>query len=147
MVPFPVDIAQVRAAEAELGVRFPPDYVVRVCRSNGGEVLTGPDEVWWLHPIRDPSDRKRLARSCNDVVRETALARQWIAFPAEAIAIAENGCGDRLLLLPVNNADIAAGDPASEADEARSRLDDAVYAWDHETGEVQQVAIDFSELG
>jgi hypothetical protein len=33
------------------------------------------DDVWNLHPILDPSDRKHLKRSCNDVLRETEFMR------------------------------------------------------------------------
>ena len=42
--------------------------------SNGGEVAAYND-VWSLHPILDNSDRKRLSRSCNDILRETRAMR------------------------------------------------------------------------
>ena len=90
----------------------------------------GPD-VWELHPIFDDSDRKRLKRTCNDIVRETTSAREWHGFPPEAAAIGGNGSGDRLILLP---------DPNS------GRFGDAVFWWDHETGEINQVASNFWEL-
>ena len=128
-MPFPVAVEYVRKTEAMLGRKLPPGYVIRLCRENGGEVLTDGD-VWQLHPIFDDSDRTRLKRTCNDLVRETVVARKWPDFPPEAVAIGENGGGDRLILLP--------------ADEGR--YGDVVYWWDHETGEIHQVADDFADL-
>src|SRR5271168_1335657 len=95
---FPVDIQFVKRAEAKLGRKLPLGYVVKMCRDNGGEVDAGTDH-WWLHPIFDDSDRKRLKRTCNDIVRETASAREWPDFPPNALAIGHNGGGDKLVLL------------------------------------------------
>ena len=53
-------------------------------------------------------------------------------FPEHGIAIASNGSGDQLLLLP------SATQP--------SRLQDAIFVWDHETGNVTQIADDFLDL-
>lgn len=39
------------------------------------------------HPILDSSDRKRLKRSCNDIVHETAFMRDWPDWPENALAI------------------------------------------------------------
>lgn len=74
-MPFPVDIKYVNEAERKLGVKFPPAFVVRMVKENGGEVVT-PLDVWQLHPFLDSSDRKRLARTCNDIARETAQAKE-----------------------------------------------------------------------
>ncbi len=52
-------------------------------------------------------------------------------FPEDALAIGSNGAGERLIIL---------ADPSSD------RYADAVYWWDHETGEVIKVADDFAEL-
>lgn len=127
---FPLDIQFVKRAEAKLGRKLSLGYVAKMCRNNGGEVATGTDH-WWLYPIFDDSDRKRLKRTCTDIVRETASARKWPDFPAEALAIGSNSCGDRLIIL---------GDPEID------RYADAVYWWDHETGELSKVADDFEEL-
>jgi hypothetical protein len=129
-MPFPIDIHFVKRAEAKLGRKLPLGYIAKMCRDNGGEVATGT-EFWWLYPIFDDSDRKRLKRSCNDIIRETASARQWPAFPTNALAIGHNGGGDLLVFLD---------DPETD------RYADAVYWWDHETGEVSQVADAFEEL-
>jgi hypothetical protein len=99
MMPFPIDIKYVNETERKLGVKFPPAFVVRMVKSTGGEVSTPPD-TWLLYPFLDTSDCKRLARTCNDIVRETAKAKEWPDYPTEAVAIGGNGCGDQLVLLP-----------------------------------------------
>jgi hypothetical protein len=101
-----------------------------MCHNSGGEVRIR-DDAFTLFPILDSTDRKRLARTCNDVVRETGQARQWRYFPADALAIGDNGCGDKLVFLP---------DPESQ------RFGNAVYWWDHETGELHEVTADFDEI-
>jgi len=131
-MPFPVDIAWVKATEAKLSVRFPLAFVARMLKVNGGEVAAGGD-VWNLYPILDMSDRTRLKRTCNDVVYETQSARRWPGFPVDAVAIGGNGCGDQLILLP---------DPLMT-----DKLQARVFWWDHETDNVTTVAEDFSDLG
>ena len=130
-MPFPVDVKYVQRAEQRLGVEFPAAYVVRMCRQNGGGVIAA-DDCWHLFPIFDDSDKKRLRRTCNDVVRETVKAGEWLGFPENAIAIASNGTGDKLVLVRDHD------DPG--------RLEHAAYWWDHETDELTRVAADFSEL-
>ncbi len=129
-MPFPLEIRFVREAAQRLGRTLPLGYVGRMCRENGGDVRVGSDS-FRLFPIRDTTDRKRLARTCNDIMRETAEARQRPDFPAKALAIGDNGGGDLLVLLPDD-------DPA--------RFADAVYWWDHETGELIQVADTFEDM-
>jgi hypothetical protein len=129
-MPFPLDIQFVKRAQAKLGRKLPHGYVAKMCRDNGGEVATRTD-TWWLFPIFDDSDRKRLKRTCNDIVRETASACKRPDFPTNALAIGHNGGGDMLVLL---------------ADPATDRYADVVYWWDHETGELSQVADAFEEL-
>jgi hypothetical protein len=127
---FPLDIQFVKRAEARLGRKLPLGYVVKMCRDNSGQVATGDDE-WQLYPIFDDSDRKRLKRTCNDIVRETASARDWPGFPPGALAIGSNGGGDHLVLL---------------ADPETDRYTEAVYWWDHETDALHKVADAFEEL-
>ena len=98
---------------------------------NGGAVCGQPD-VWMLYPIFDSSDKKRLKRTCNDVIRETQNAREWAGFPDDAVAIASNGGGDQLVLL--------------RAKHATEMLAEEVYWWDHETAELHLVASRFSDL-
>ena len=129
-MPFPLEIKFVKRAETALGRKLPLGYVVKMCRDNGGSVHTTTD-TWFLFPIFDDSDRKRLKRTCNDIVRETKSSNDWPEFPPEAVAIGDNGGGDRLIFLPESGTD---------------RLGDTVYWWDHETGDVNEVADDFADL-
>jgi len=131
-MPFPVDIAFINAAEKRLSVKFPPSFVVRMVECNGGGVETETDN-WQLYPFQDTSDRKRLSRTCNDIVRETILCRSQPGFPPEAVAIGANGGGDHLVFLP--------------QPDASHLLGHAVWWWDHETDELIRVAEDFAELG
>lgn len=87
----------VRAAELALGATLPPGYRAAMMANNGGTVDAGGDD-WELCPIRDSSDRKRLARSASDIVTETARCREWRGFPLDAVVIAQNGTGDCLVL-------------------------------------------------
>lgn len=118
-MPFPVDDSLIRAAEEELGRRLPETLRLRLARSNGGEITTDDDD-WILHPVADPSDRKRLARTASHIIRETKRAREWRSFPEGAIAIAANGGGDLLIVLPGS---------------------DEVALWDHETGDHQPASV------
>jgi len=121
-MPFPVDENEIKAAEQVLGRRFPMAMRNRLLRSNGGDITTEDDD-WILYPVRDATDRKRLSRSCNDVVRETHVAREWCSrFPKDAVAIAANGSGDLLVLLPGS---------------------DEIHLWYHETGELSVQTVDW----
>jgi hypothetical protein len=130
-MPFPLTLKYVNDAEAKLGVRFPASFVVKMANQNGGSVSTEIDS-WELYPFLDSSDRQRWARTCNDIVRETQLARQSPRFPPDAVAIGANGGGDHLVFLPQTA--------------APGVLSHEVFWWDHETGEIHHAADDFAEL-
>src|SRR3954454_14735570 len=99
-MPFPLDIQYVRRAEEKLGIKLPLGYVVSMCRHNGGSVRA-LDDWWQLYPILDDRDRKRLKRTCNDIVYQTRYARQSSpGFPPAAVAIARDGGGNELVFLP-----------------------------------------------
>jgi len=115
-------------AEAKLGARLPASYRRAMMEENGGEVTT-EDEDWQLYPILDSSDKKRLSRSCNDIIAETKNAANGAGFPEQAVAIAANGAGDLLVFL-----------------KSGEEFDPEVYVWSHETGEVSKVRNDFSDL-
>ena len=127
-MPFDLEERFIRAAAEELGAPLPQSYRQAMMASNGGEVAAY-DDVWMLHPIFDKSDRERLSRSCNDILRETRMMKDWPDWPENAVAIADNGTGDKLLFL------------------REGRLyQPEVYIWLHDTGDVIVVAQNFSEL-
>ena len=76
-MPFPIDIKFVHDAERKLAIKFPAAFVNKMVKMNGGSVSTRIDS-FELHPFMDASDRKRLARTCNDIVRETAAAHDGL---------------------------------------------------------------------
>jgi hypothetical protein len=129
-MPFPVDEKYILQTEQKLGVKFPESFRKKMMEENGGSVETPPD-AWDLYPFMDTSDRTRLKRTCNDIVRETASLRDWPGCPPTAVAIGANGCGDQLVLIPSENTEI---------------LQDAVFWWNHENGELSKVAHDFGDL-
>jgi hypothetical protein len=112
-MPFPVEVALIHEAEPQLGKKLPMDLRLRLHRNNGGEIWAAGD-VWQLFPVSDASDRRRITRTANHIVRETRAARARAGFPEGAIAIAENGGGDVLI--------VRAGS-------------ENIEFWDHETGE------------
>ena len=115
-------------AEATAGATLPASYRRSMSSSNGGEVEV-EGEVWELFPIADTSDRRRLSRTAGHVIVETSRLSEWPRFPKHALAIASNGTGDVLLFLRFAD-----------------KLGSAVYEWSHETGELNCIAGDFSEL-
>lgn len=127
-MPFNVDDSFIDVAESELQTRFPVTYRASMRQRNGG-VISTDDEDWELHPVADSSDRKRLSRTLNSVVSETLTAKDWPGFPQDAVAIANNGTGDLLVFL------------SKGAD-----LGPEVFAWRHETQDLDLVAADFSAL-
>ena len=120
-MPFPVEVSLIHEAERQLGRTLPMDLRVRLHRENGGGIRAVGD-VWQLFPVFDPSDRKRITRTANHIVRETRWARECAGFPADAIAIADNGGGDFLIVQPGS---------------------DDIQFWDHETGETEPVEVDW----
>lgn len=119
-----MDTKWIEKSEERIGLKLPALYVERMRRSNGGEVSAVGDR-WSLYPIRDESDRKRLSRTCNDIVHETEFARGFPGFPDGGLSIAGNGTGDQLILLPYSD---------------QIRLGEAVFLWDHETGKISPIA-------
>lgn len=116
---FPVDEVAVITGEEHLGRSLPDALRTRLMRDNGGEVRT-TDDIWQLHPVFDRSDRKRIARTANHILRETAAAKDWWGFPEDAVAVAANGAGDLLILLPE---------------------DDRIHRWSHETAATEPVNV------
>ena len=130
LMPHPLPARFKTAAEAKLGRKLPAGYVTRICRENGG-LVKALGGTWELYPIRDETDRKRLARTAVDLVVEQARVRDWPGFPPDAIAVGTDDGGNLLVLL-------------SSAD--GTRFDDPVFAWWHEDGELEPAADGFEEL-
>jgi hypothetical protein len=119
-MPFPVDLALIHESGRQLGRKLPMDLRVRLHRENGAEVRALGD-MWRLFPVFDASDRRRIARTANHIVRETQVARERAGLPEGSIAIAEDGSGYLLI--------VRAGS-------------DEVEFWDHETSESRIVEVD-----
>lgn len=128
-MPFPIAVQYILEAERDLNFEFPQLYKSRMAEMNGGEV--GEDDEWELFPIFDRSDNKHISRTANHIGLETKEARQWGNFPDSAIAIASNGCGDYLIL---------------QSHTGSNKLEETIYAWYHETGEVEKLADSINEI-
>lgn len=57
---------------------------------------------------------------------ETKQAKEWESFPKNGVAIASNGCGDHLVLLPTS--------------ENEKKLSEEIYFWFHDTGQLGKIA-------
>jgi hypothetical protein len=130
-MPFPVDIKFIIETEQELGIVFPDRFKTKMTTENGGELMT-EDDNWHLFPFFDKSDRKRISRTCNHIGLETKQAKEWGDFPSNGIAIASNGCGDILILLPTT--------------ENSNKLSNEIFIWFHETGKIKKVADNIDEI-
>jgi len=126
---FPVEEKYIRKAETESDVKFPSSYINKLIIENGGELDT-EDNLWIFFPVFDDSDRKRILRTANHIIRENKSAKEWENFPENGLAIAENGSGDYLIYLIEDNKEIR----------------DDIYFWNHETGELEKVADSIKEL-
>jgi hypothetical protein len=109
--------------EARLGRRLPDVHRDRLILENGGEIKAAR-EIWTLYPMWDATNRKTMGRTANHIVRENeSLRRDWAdILPTGAIAIADNGGGDLLVIQPDQ---------------------DVVLFWDHETGELSPVKVNW----
>lgn len=117
---FPTTARFVGEAEAKLDFSFPACLRSRLVTKNGGTIEAADDE-WQLFSVFDTTDRKHIARSSTNIPGETESARKWANFPPSAVAIAGNGTGDLLVLLP------DATNPTA--------LGSTVYLWRHDTSE------------
>ena len=120
-MPFPVSEALIVEAEHALGRRLPRLFRERLVKNNGGEVASAEDD-WTIHPVWDPTDRRTIARTASHIVIEVDQARAWAGFPSDAIPLAINDEGDRIIV--------------------RAARDDPEF-WDHETGLTTPIEIDW----
>ena len=126
-MPFPVDESFIVALETELGVRLPDCYGSWMMDRNGGTIFLAEDD-WELHPVQDTSDRKRISRTANHVLKEQAAYQDWIGAKPDTLSIATNGCGDHLVLMKQGD-----------------RYLPEVYRWDHKTGNLLLCASSIQE--
>ena len=129
---FSIDKKYINETEQELNVKFPEKFKNKMVEENGGMLESRNGEIWHLYPFFDKSNKKRIARTCNHIVLETNNAKQWDNFPNDAIAIAADGGGNHLVLLP-NSLD-------------NCNLGEEIYDWFHETGELTKIAETIMEL-
>ena len=95
---FPIDDSEIEKTEAKLGLKLPEAFRNAMKIENGGEILTDDDQ-WDLYPLLDTADRKRLSRTCGDIIKETAAAkngadslRMELPSPATAAVITSTFC-------------------------------------------------------
>ena len=125
---FDIENKYIQEAETELGATLPVEYKSIMAQNNGGDVILD-EEFFQLFPILDTSTKKRISRTSNHIIYETAQTNKWKSFPKNALAIASDSCGNFLIF--------------QKEDEKYS---DKLYLWSHETGELELVANCFSEL-
>ena len=127
-MPFPVEEQYIEETEKSLNIKLSTSFKDLMKKNNGGTIITN-DDYWEIYPFFDKSDRKRLSRTSNHIVKETASAKDWSQFPNNAIAIASNGSGDVLVFLHENNIS-----------------SDEIYLWSHELGKTKKIADSFDLL-
>ena len=127
-MPFNLSEVQLTQTENELGAKLPNEYRESMKLNNGGEASTEEDD-WVFYPIKDTSDKKRISRTCNHIIRETQSCFGFGNFPDNAVTIASNGLGDQMVFLKQSNSFL-----------------NVVYIWLHETGELQELASTFNEI-
>ncbi|MDX8352590.1 SMI1/KNR4 family protein [Cognatiyoonia sp. IB215182] len=125
---FPVSIERIREAEADIGARFPETYAKAMMEDNGGVLRKGRQQ-WWLHPIKDFSDKKRIKRTCNHVLHETNGRREYGGFPENGVEIAGNGGGDALVLC-----------------HSDGQFSDELFFFDHEKLQLKKLNIRFGDM-
>jgi len=98
-MPFPVSQSHIDLEEKKIGRSLPVPLRERLHGDNEDEIGVD-DDIFYLHPVWDPTDRKRMKRSAGHIARETAVGRKLVGFPADAVSVAVNSYGDRLILRP-----------------------------------------------
>ena len=124
---FPTNELHVETAERELGVKLPTEFRERLLARNGGELSTAGDD-WRVFPVLDAN--RTAGRAVGHMVQENHVARARDGFPQGAIAIAGNGAGDLLVLMPKGPS---------------GRLDPQVFVWSHETRKCTPAALRYED--
>jgi hypothetical protein len=94
----PITLQTIAETETAMGLTFPAIFKAWMSRANGGSVEID-DEAWFLVPFWDPSDKRTIRRTSQDIKYETKeMLAANVGFPEDGIAIANNGGGDWLIL-------------------------------------------------
>jgi hypothetical protein len=98
----PVSEDRIAETEAKLGRRLPEGFRALSMASNGGSTIRIGGDDFDVLAVWDPTDRKRMSRSANHVMRETeSLYRDLGEFlPSGGVVLATNAGGDPLMQLP-----------------------------------------------
>lgn len=110
----------IKSAEERLEVLFPEQYKDLFKLSNQAQI-----DEWTLFPIKDP---RNLKRTWDDIVRQNKDMRDE-EMDENLISIGEDGTGDKLCYKIVDKI-----------------VEDKIYIWYHETGELEEVASSLKEF-
>ena len=110
----------IKSAEEQLEVLFPEQYKDLFKLSNQAQI-----DEWILFPIKDP---RNLKRTWDDIVRQNKDMRDE-EMDKNLISIGEDGTGDKLCYKIVDTI-----------------VEDKIYIWYHETGELEEVASNLKEF-
>lgn len=125
----PIEEQYIKSAEEKIDGRFPHSYRQMMKEKNGGDIVIDGDK-WELYPILNAASKELYKQTFDDLVSETESVKKWFGFPENAIAIASNGRGDRLIFLR----------------ESRSKYSEKIYEWDHESTKVSLIEKSFKKL-
>lgn len=115
-----VDESDIKAVEDKLGAVFPELYKELFKLVNNAEI-----GEWTLYPIKD---NRNLKKTWDDIVRQNTEVREEY-LSEDLIAIGDDGSGDKLCL-KVND----------------GIMEDKIYLWYHEDGELEEYAPDLKEF-
>jgi hypothetical protein len=94
----PITLTNIATTETAMGLTFPGVFKARTSRTNGGSVRLN-DEAWFLIPFWDPTDKRTIRRTSQDIKYETTeMLNSNVGFPEDGVAIAKNSAGDWLVL-------------------------------------------------
>ncbi len=130
-MPFSLELEQIIETEKELGLLFPKSFKNKMMKENGGETRFQSIE-WSFIPFFDRSSKKRLSSTCNHIIREICEAKKWNDFPKKGVAIACDGYGNFLILLPKLF--------------RKKILQKTIFEWNHENGKVNKIAEDINQI-
>jgi len=122
---FNLDNLSIAKTEQLLDFEFSSSYKERMSYNNGGEI-TIQNEGWFLLPIFDNSDKKRLKRTFNDIIKETRLFHSEYSNFHSYIPFAYNGTGDYLVF--------------------NKNSKTKIFIFFHEYKKIKKIAEDFTEL-